>query len=137
MSLNALNSSAFPVGSKKNIVACSPVCPLNRIYGSMTNLISRSLQSLSQLFPLLHLQHHPIVRHRDAMAIHGVVVRFEFPVLANIRIQVTDELVPEQIEIHPGLAATSFATTDDLGIKLSCLCDVPPPEWQCEKVSAS
>jgi hypothetical protein len=30
MSLNALNSSAFPAGSKKNIVACSPTSPLNR-----------------------------------------------------------------------------------------------------------
>ncbi|MRX63196.1 hypothetical protein GJ691_03340 [Maribacter sp. RZ05] len=31
ISLNALNSSAFPAGSKKNIVACSPTSPSNRM----------------------------------------------------------------------------------------------------------
>ena len=32
-----LNSRALPLGSRKNIVACSPTSPLNRIFGSMTN----------------------------------------------------------------------------------------------------
>ncbi len=36
MSRNALNSSAFPLGSVRNIVACSPAWPRNRTYGSMT-----------------------------------------------------------------------------------------------------
>src|SRR4051812_15058688 len=36
-SLNPLNSNAFPLGSKKNIVACSPTSPAKRILGSMTN----------------------------------------------------------------------------------------------------
>ena len=31
ISLKALNSSAFPAGSKKNMVACSPTCPSKRI----------------------------------------------------------------------------------------------------------
>ena len=31
MSLNALNSKAFPAGSKKNMVACSPGSPLKRM----------------------------------------------------------------------------------------------------------
>ena len=31
MSPNAFNSSAFPDGSTKNIVACSPGCPLKRM----------------------------------------------------------------------------------------------------------
>src|SRR5579859_1138241 len=35
----ALNSIALPQGSRKNIVACSPGCPLKRICGSMMNSI--------------------------------------------------------------------------------------------------
>jgi hypothetical protein len=31
MSWNDLNSRALPLGSRKNIVDCSPVCPLNRV----------------------------------------------------------------------------------------------------------
>lgn len=31
ISLNALNSKAFPAGSLKNIVACSPTSPSNRM----------------------------------------------------------------------------------------------------------
>ncbi len=34
-SANALNSSALPHGSRKNIVACSPGSPLKRMCGSM------------------------------------------------------------------------------------------------------
>lgn len=36
MSLNALNSSALPEGSRKNIVACSPALSLNLMYGYIT-----------------------------------------------------------------------------------------------------
>src|SRR6185503_4737434 len=36
---NALNSSALPEGSRKNIVACSPTWPLKRTCGSITNLV--------------------------------------------------------------------------------------------------
>ena len=39
MSLNDLNSSAFPEGSVKNIVACSPTSPSKRIFGSIRNSI--------------------------------------------------------------------------------------------------
>src|SRR5262249_33237900 len=35
--LKLLNSSALPLGSRKNIVACSPGWPVNRVRGSMTN----------------------------------------------------------------------------------------------------
>ncbi|SVE07725.1 uncharacterized protein METZ01_LOCUS460579, partial [marine metagenome] len=33
--LKDLNSKAFPLGSSKNIVACSPTSPLKRTVGSM------------------------------------------------------------------------------------------------------
>ncbi len=36
-SRNALNSRALPLGSRKNMVDCSPTWPLNRVHGSMTN----------------------------------------------------------------------------------------------------
>ncbi len=36
-SRNDLNSRALPLGSLKNMVACSPTWPLNRIPGSMMN----------------------------------------------------------------------------------------------------
>src|SRR4029453_6122417 len=36
---NALNSSALPEGSRKNIVACSPTWPLKRTCGSITNFL--------------------------------------------------------------------------------------------------
>ena len=39
MSAKALNSSALPAGSRKNIVACSPTWPLKRICGAMTKRI--------------------------------------------------------------------------------------------------
>lgn len=48
-SANALNSRAFPAGSSRNMVHCSPACPSNRTYGSMTNSVpaarSRSARS--------------------------------------------------------------------------------------------
>ena len=49
-SANALNSNALPLGSRKNIVACSPTSPANRIFGSITKSVprdrSRSARSL-------------------------------------------------------------------------------------------
>ena len=41
-SLNALNSSALPEGSSRNIVACSPTSPRKRMPGSMTKLTPTS-----------------------------------------------------------------------------------------------
>src|SRR6476620_11391695 len=38
-SAKALNSIAFPAGSRKNIVHCSPGSPSNRTYGSITNSV--------------------------------------------------------------------------------------------------
>merc|ERR1712048_476160 len=39
----ALNSSAFPEGSKKNMVDCSPGCPTNLTCGSISNLTPAAL----------------------------------------------------------------------------------------------
>lgn len=42
-SKNDLNSRALPAGSRKNMVACSPVLPLKRMYGSIANAMPAAL----------------------------------------------------------------------------------------------
>jgi hypothetical protein len=43
-----LGSSALPQGSRKNIVAGSPVCPLKRTCGSIAEEVARLLQVINR-----------------------------------------------------------------------------------------
>src|ERR1044071_2936953 len=49
-SANAVNSNAFPAGSSRNIVHCSPVSPSKRTYGSMTKSTSAARSRSTSLW---------------------------------------------------------------------------------------
>src|SRR5688572_22468082 len=56
---NDLNSSALPLGSSRNIVACSPGWPLKRTCGSITNRAPRSLSLAARACHSLHSRIRP------------------------------------------------------------------------------
>ena len=112
MFLNALNSSALPDGSSRNIVACSPGKPLKRTYGSITNFSPALADALGERMERLHLQHHTAMRHRHAVPVHMIVVLPDLAVLAERRVQVTHELVAEQIEVDPLRVAAAFGAPE-------------------------
>src|ERR1044072_1971424 len=60
ISANALNSSALPEGSRKNIVACSPTSPLKRTCGSMMKSMPAffRLSGAARPFSLAHTPPH-------------------------------------------------------------------------------
>ena len=68
----ALNSSALPAGSSKNIVACSPGSPAKRTVGGMTNSMPAPLQPLRKRLPIVHRQHEPEMRHRHILAVDRI-----------------------------------------------------------------
>ena len=69
MSPNALNSSALPNGSRKNIVACSPGSPLKRTYGSMTKCVPAARQRVGSAVPRGQVEDDAEVAHRHALAV--------------------------------------------------------------------
>ena len=68
----ALNSSALPAGSSRNMVACSPGSPSKRTVGSITNSTPARCEPFGQRLPVVHRQHQPEVRHRHVLAVDRV-----------------------------------------------------------------
>ena len=66
---NALNSSALPNGSSKNIVDCSPIWPLKRTCGSMMNSHSRRFETVGEHVPFVDFQDDAEMPHRHLIAV--------------------------------------------------------------------
>src|SRR5882724_6978319 len=64
------------------------------------------------------------MRHRHPVTIDRVVVRSDAPRGPQGRIQVTHELVAEQVEINPLRRAAPFGTSEDRLVEVSRLVDV-------------
>jgi len=70
-----------------------------------------SPQMLRQLSPLLRAQNNAAMRHGYALAIDGIEVAGQFPGAAEIGIQMADELMAVEVEIHPIRRAAALHTS--------------------------
>ena len=68
----ALNSSALPAGSSRNIVACSPGSPAKRTVGAMTNSVPALVSRAASAFHSSIVQHQPEMRHRHIFAVDRI-----------------------------------------------------------------
>jgi hypothetical protein len=109
-SANALNSSALPLGSRKNIVACSPTSPLKRMCGSMMNFTPCVAQPAASASHSSIGQYHAEVPHRHVVAVDlagAAVARF-------VGREVRDDLVPVEVEVDPGVGRAPFGTAEQV-----------------------
>ena len=74
-SANALNSSALPDGSRRNIVDCSPTSPANRVWGSMTNSTPAATRRSARPAPVGRVEQDAEVGHRHVVAVDLVAQR--------------------------------------------------------------
>src|SRR5215469_5246764 len=74
--------------------------------------------------PLGEPEHHATVRHRDALAVDRVVVRADAPVRAECRVQMADELVAVEIEVHPVVRTASLGAAQHATVEGARLGDV-------------
>jgi EmrB/QacA subfamily drug resistance transporter len=82
-------------------------------------------KTIGERLPLAHLEHDATVRHRHAVSVDRAAKRCHAPFAAERRIQVADELMSVQIEIHPVRRTASLPATEDPAIEASRLLDVP------------
>ena len=113
-SAKALNSNAFPAGSSRNIVHCSPDCPSKRTCGSITNSTCAAAQSVSQLVELRNRQDNPEVGDRDIVPVDRIVNR-----LGAARREMGDDLVAVQVPVDPRRGAAALFETEYLAVKLA------------------
>jgi hypothetical protein len=66
-----------------------------------------SLETRSEFIESVHIKHHAEMRHRHIMAVDGVV---NFAVACAAGFKVDDNLMAEEIEIYPAVAAAAFGT---------------------------
>src|SRR6185437_7457354 len=65
------------------------------------------------------------MRHRHAVAIDRVVVARQLSQLTQRGIQMADELVAVEIEVHPASVAASLGAAENFSIETACFVDVP------------
>lgn len=82
-------------------------------------------ESFRECVPLLGLQDDSAMGHRHAVAVDGVEVRTDTAILAEIRVEVTDELMTEHVEVDPCGVAAAFGAADDVAIEAARFGDVP------------
>src|SRR5262245_23776851 len=74
---------------------------------------ARGLQLGGQGLPVAHLEHHAEMRHRHVVAVHRVVTG----AARGARNDVADELVAEEVEIHPLRGAPSLGTAQQFAVE--------------------
>jgi hypothetical protein len=94
MSSNALNSSALPLGSRKNIVACSPGCPLKRTWGSIMKLTPAWLSLSASFCHSRHRQDHAEVASRNVITVD----RAGRAMAGFVGSEMGDDLVPMKLK---------------------------------------
>ena len=72
-------------------------------------------QALGERLPRLPLQHDAKMRHGNVVAIHLVVVH----VRLAAGIEMRHDLVPEEIEIHPLIAAAALGAAEQAAVELA------------------
>src|SRR5215469_5705611 len=82
------------------------------------------LQPLGEPLPLVRLEHHSEMRDRYAVAVDRIEVRCEPALRTEALIQVANELVAIEIEIHPVARAPSFRAAEHPAIEAPRLVQV-------------
>src|SRR5689334_1673066 len=75
-----------------------PGLPLEANVGLDDELDLERAHTLRQGIPVVHLQHNAAMRHWNAVAVHRIEVRGDSPVLAEVRVEMTDELMAVEVE---------------------------------------
>ena len=81
-------------------------------------------EPLRKRFPLAHLEYHPAVRNGHTVSVDRIEMRGNPSVEAERRVQMADELVSAEIEIHPMLCASPFAASENTLVEGPRLGDV-------------
>src|SRR5262245_52690334 len=82
------------------------------------------LQALGELLPILWLEHDSEMWHRYAVTVDRIEVGREPATRTEARIQMTDELVAIEIEIHPAAGAASLGAAKHPAIEAPGLVEV-------------
>ena len=115
MSRNALNSRAFPDGSRKNIVHCSPGSPSKRTYGSITKSVPTCRESVGELLEALDREHEPEVRHRHLVTVHRVGAGDRGALPSDF---VGDDLVALDVPVGPSGVGAATREPEDVAVEL-------------------
>jgi hypothetical protein len=81
--------------------------------GSISKRVSELAQAFGERLPGVPLHHHAEMRHGHIVPVDLVVMH----VLSSCGIEVRHELVPEEIEVHPLVAAAPFGTAEQLAVE--------------------
>ena len=83
--------------------------------GSISKRVFRAAQALGERVPGLPLEHHAEMRHGHVVPVDLVVMH----VFLLVRIEVRDDLVAEEIEVHPFVAAAPFRAAEQLAVEIA------------------
>jgi hypothetical protein len=85
-----------------------------------------------EFIPLVHLQHDAKMRNRDRMTVYRITVRpGAIPGRAG-RGEMADELMPVEIEIHPGVRTAPLRAIQQSRIEISRRCEIAYLDGQVE-----
>jgi len=93
-----------------------------------------------EFIPLVHLQHDAKMRNRDRMTVYWIVAcPGTIPSLAG-RGEMADELVPIEIEIHPGVRTAPLRAIQQSRVEITRCCEIAYLDgqvegWQAHEVS--
>jgi hypothetical protein len=118
-----LNSSALPIEKKHRGLFTD--LSLKARAGLDDELDTLALQTLRQFRPLLRKQHHAAVRYRHTVPIDEIEVTRQSSGTAEIGIQMADELMAVEIEIHPMGIAAALRASQQIPVESTRLGDIP------------
>lgn len=81
-------------------------------------------QSIREGLPAVHSKDDAEMRDGDAVTIDGIHVSRDAALRADVRVQMTDDLVAEEVEIDPGLVTATFTAAKQSTIKGSGFSDI-------------
>ena len=90
-------------------------------------------QPLRKRFPLRHLEHHAAVRNGHTVAVDRIEMRGDPSVPAERRVQMADELMSAEVEIHPMLCASPLGASENTLVEGPRLGDVADLQSDVER----
>ena len=123
-SAKALNSSALPAGSRKNIVDCSPYLAFEAGIWLDNERHARRANTFGEIFPLLLREYDTEVRNRNVVAVDRVAVARSPVAPCRVRLVVRDDLMSEEIEVDPMLRAAPLGAPENGAVEVARSLDV-------------
>ena len=131
-SAKALNSSALPLGSHRNIVDCSPTWPTNRTCGSITKRTPAPRRDDRPGPARRRVRAAARSGGRDVVAVDDVGDLDARRAVDERLDEVGDDLVAEQVEVHPVRGRPPLGTPQHVAVERAGLVEVAHREGQME-----